>query len=113
MTRYRPGAALEVLVTYLGHDDIDEIFVDLRIVDAGELAAHQLGGVDRHVEAENSPSLLRPHANLIHAELPIVKREKKWMVQPRVAVLHLFHEKLAELLSPNRPLSEPRIKRHY
>src|SRR5947207_15705532 len=40
VAQYRPRRPFEVGITNLGMNDIDKFLMDLRIVDAGQLAAH-------------------------------------------------------------------------
>src|SRR5258705_6697923 len=60
MPQYRARRALEVGIADFGMDDVDEFFMDLGIMDAGQLAAHQFGRVDRDVICEDSPRFLCP-----------------------------------------------------
>src|SRR5258706_14670038 len=92
VAEHRPRRAFEVTVADFGVNDVDEFLVNLWIVDAGHLAAHQLGRVDRDVAREDPPSLLGPDAHRFERQLAVEQITIKWMMQARVALLYFVHQ---------------------
>ena len=83
VSQHRPRRAFEIGITDLGMNDVDEFLMNLGIVDARKLAAHQLRRVDRNVIGENAPRFLRPDLDRPQRQLAFVKIEIERMVKAR------------------------------
>jgi hypothetical protein len=79
-------------------DNIDELLVNLRIVNAGQLAAHQLRRIDRDVVRKNAPCFLRPNLDRLQRQLAFIEVQIKRVVQTRVASLDFVSQHVGKLI---------------
>ena len=112
VTRHLPGCPFEILIAHLRLDDLNELLVDFRIVNAGELTPDQLGRVDRHVVGKDSPGLAGPNTNFVEGQFAVVQGEIKRMMQTGMAVLHFVDEKVAEFFSRQNFPAQHGFSRH-
>src|SRR6266511_4022167 len=68
----RPRRTLEVLVADFGMNNVDEFLMDLGIVDAGQLATHQLRRIDRDVVGKYFLCFFCSNSNNHQQQLAIV-----------------------------------------